>query len=238
MADTRQKLLDAAREELMSPEYDLLAGLVLSRVAKRAGVSLSTAKRHLTVDELQAGLQEDLLRVRPGELGTEHYSELAEIIVDPERPLDSLVVDIVDLVAKHNSDSDLFRSMMAFWALSDDDVHTSINDIYNYRLRGGHNGLSSLLEKYPGDIALRDSWISIADFLRAAIALTEGLAIQQSLEQRDDNGEPVNTASDIRPIDPDLSRKVMLAVFASMIDLDGVASVDEVLEQLHARKQA
>lgn len=51
-------MLKAAREELLSGDYDMLAGLTLAKVAKRAGMSERNAKRAFTAGELrEVGMQ-------------------------------------------------------------------------------------------------------------------------------------------------------------------------------------
>ena len=138
--DVRRRMLNAAREELLSPEYDVLAGIFVTKVAKRAGVPERTAKRLFKSHELRDALMEDLLRVRPGEdIDTENLIEFAGRIVDRSRPLADELGEIVDIVFEHNIESELFRSSMAFWALGrhDSDVQDGVPGL-KHADRSGH----------------------------------------------------------------------------------------------------
>ena len=209
----------------------------MERVARRANVPLRTAKRELKADELRTALMEDLLRIRPGEaVDAAQFAEFMGQLLDHSQPLGSQIGDIADALVDHNEKSDLFRAMVAFWALSpeDQDVQDRIHAMYAYWIRSGRDGLSTMLMEQPGSMPLRSDWITIEDFVRAMNAVIEGLAIQRTVSPEHDASDTQHDDDDIEPMDPRLARKVMLSVFVSMLDLDGASSTEHILEQTQA----
>ena len=236
--DVRRRMLNAAREELLSPEYDVLAGIFVTKVAKRAGVPERTAKRLFKSHELRDALMEDLLRVRPGEdIDTENLIEFAGRIVDRSRPLADELGEIVDIVFEHNVESELFRSSMAFWALGrhDSDVQDRLRTMYQAWLRDSRNGLNAMVAQHQDCFQLRQDWISMEDFVRATIALHEGLAIQESI-RRDTLSRGEVQRSDLPEMDDQLPHRIVLAVFASMIDSPSSPAVEEIFGEIERRR--
>ena len=237
-ADVRRRMLDAAREELLGRDYDVLAGIVVSRVAERAGVPERTAKRMFKADELRAALKEDLLRVRPGEdIDEDDLIEFAGHLCDRSRRLTDELTGIVDAVFEHNVASELFRSATAFWALGqyDLDVQKRLGSMYEEWIRGGRNGLNAMVAQHQGCIQLRHDWISMDDFVRGVIALLEGLAIQESV--RRNSASDADSVSDLSEMDDRLPGRIMLAIFASMIDSPESVGIAEVFQALEERRQ-
>lgn len=230
----RERLLAAARQELTGPDYDLLAGLTLAGVAERAGVPLRTAKRAFKIDELKTCLREDLLRVRPGEdIDTEDLIEYSSRLINAPQSLSEEMGGIVEAVLEHNIESELFRAVLAFWGLShhDDEVQLRIHKMYEQWIRDSRNGLNAMIANHADRIALRTDWITIEDFVRAMIAFLEGLAIQESTARRkiELDGTPL---SDVQAMHPELPRRIMMAVMASMIEAPDLPTAQEVLDSL------
>lgn len=86
---------------------------------------------------------------------------------------------------------------------------------------------------------LRKDWITVEDFVRTMIAVVEGLAIQLSVADPtplvEDNG-----SSDLRAgvpaMDPELPRKIVLAMMMSMVDIEGLPSAEEVFAQIEGHR--
>lgn len=226
----------------MQEYYDLLAGLSLERVAQHADVPVRSAKREFRSGELREALMQDLLRVRPSEdIADDDFVEFTGRLTDRGRPLADELGDIVSSIVHHNTESELFRALMGFWAFAehDPDARQRISTMYQQWVRGARDGLNAMFMQHLEVMPLRKDWITVEDFVRTMIAVVEGLAIQLSVADPtplvEDNG-----SSDLRAgvpaMDPELPRKIVLAMMMSMVDIEGLPSAEEVFAQIEGHR--
>ena len=238
--DVRRRMLDAAREEFLGSDYDVLAGIAVTKVARRAGVPERTAKRLFKTGELRAALMEDLLRVRPREdIDSKDLIKFAGDLMDRSSTLADGLGDVADAVFERNIESDLFRSTSVFWALgrTDPAIEKRLGLLYEQWIRGARDGLNAVVAQHHDCLRLRVDWISVEDFVRAMIAVLEGLAIQESINRSIANSLD-ETSTDLQQMDDKLPRRVMLALFASMLDSSETARTEDTLLAVEERRQA
>lgn len=241
-ADVRTRLLDAAAAEFTSPEYGILERVVLSRIAQRAGVAERTARRHFSAAELRQELVSHLLSIRPDvDIGHEEFEAFSAMLQDRELAVADALGAVADQLYEHNLGNDLMRAQMALWPYAENnpDIRERLIELYEYWLHGAKAGLNDMFVTHTDVFSFRTDWISVDDFIRAMTACVEGLAMQQVLydlrEADDERGAGTNQFA--KPMDQGLAGKVILAVFASMIDRPGVDSVIDMFEQLEADRR-
>lgn len=225
--ETQRDLVRAAREELFSKDYDVLAGITLVSVAKRAGVSERTAKRAFKANELREELMRDLLSIAPDrDIVHEDIAAIAGHLIDNEVPLRESVAEVAQQVFERSLTSPTLRAEAAFFALGGcyPESGDRLSLMHDEWIRGGRDAINLYAAQSKEAPRFRKDWISSEDVARVVIALTDGLALQEKGRRQNAAGETMSP-KDIPPMHPDLVRRVLVAVVESMLD-DGSSNRD------------
>ena len=231
----REKLLDAAAEEFLSPDYDVLGQVVLARIAERAGVPERSARRYFTAESLRGELVEHLLQVREGvDISTDDFDHFGEALLDRSTPLSETLGLVAEFCFQHNLNNKLMRAQMGLWpyAARNPEIRDRLLSLHDYWASNSKAKFNEMLVDHSDVFRFRPDWISVDDFVRVLTAMVEGLAAQQvlvDLEQADADAQAKPRG---RPMDPDLASKALLSIFVSMIDAPWTTGVPEVLKRL------
>ena len=231
---TVQKLLAAAAAELLDPEYALLSGLHVSRIAQRAGVSEPHARRYFKVQELRDEVVRYLLDPSKGDAATRdnNRAHIEDAINDRTAPLGDTLVDVTRWTVTVNSEDPRTRIQMALMAYagSNEVIPQSLSARYETSFKEIRNITNEFLASHSNVVALRSNWIRPIDLGYVAVILCEGFAMHAYLSGLTSDQTPT--------FDPEVPGRAFKAIFASMFDDTPCSAIDEFFERVDAARRA
>ncbi len=192
--ETRQRLVDAAARRFVAPGYGVLRDVELAAVARDAGVSEATARRHFTIEELHAELVAFVLSP-DGESAASGFGglgwanarcdDMVDRLNDADHRVDEALQGVMDQLWPGKINDHQLRSQMALWPYVEGDrsVAMQLDELYKAFEDGIRRIFHGFLVRHTRFVHLREDWLSIDDFAVLVNQIAEGAAIRAHLHQ-------------------------------------------------------
>ena len=227
-SDTRAALLDAAERLFEAGGEDPFPSLSFRRIAKEAGFSEATMRKHFPnrgefVEEFTAYLlrssQEDSRHAadpyRPAQCGENGGKNVYERLI-------FLISNSLELIGQESS----FRPRLSLSLLAegDESAKKHLAEIYESLDRSGESLFNGFIADYADVARRRTDWLTAREFAVAVNALLEGLSLRHRVSPDS--------------IPDYLAGRITAAILVSLVSVsDDVGSVAEILNELQRRTE-
>ncbi len=232
----RERLVEAAIEELCDPSYTILDGLQLVRVAHRAQIPERTARRHFKTEELKQATLERLCD--PGydhaaSFGNEEFKYLERVISDRSLDFDETLGQISEWLVEHNKRDHRTHVVMGLAAhgVEDPDIAEAVANLYQVQLAGAHAVVEEFVATHRSVVRARSDWITPYELGLVAVVLAEGFALHARMREAQGRHSP--------GFDPETPGRAFRAVVASAFEGvdDDMNWVDEFYDRVNSARK-
>lgn len=190
--DKETQLLAAAAEVFRSPDYDVFSDVQYKEIAERSGWSIGAVQKAFTKPELRAKLI-DYMTAPEEAKGRVGSDLIAEALKDRSIPLVDALYAIGEYHLRFNLTDEMLRSTMALWPYAkhvdeeggSEKIRDNLIGIYNAFDEEVEAALNNWLVDHSDIVRPRNDYMTVNDFCKLVIAMTEGISLRYSLDQDD-----------------------------------------------------